>query len=80
MVDIEKVIKEFEHLLNDAKGNYQDFVDLTIDAGEEILALDARGHLRIFFSKIIFLIFICGYINSVNNFIMLSKGHSYLFK
>ena len=39
MPDREKVIKEFEHLLNAAKGNYQDFVDLTIDGGEEILAL-----------------------------------------
>ena len=39
MVDREKVIKEFEHLLNAAKGNYQDFVDLTVDIGEEILAL-----------------------------------------
>jgi hypothetical protein len=34
-----KVIKHFEHLLNAAKGNYQDFVDLTVDAGEEILDL-----------------------------------------
>ena len=39
MPDREKVIKHFEHLLNAAKGNYQDFVDLTVDAGEEILAL-----------------------------------------
>ena len=39
MPDREKVIKEFEHLLNAAKGNYQDFVDLTVDGGEEILAL-----------------------------------------
>ena len=38
-MDREKVIKEFEHLLNAAKGNYQDFVDLTVDGGEEILAL-----------------------------------------
>ena len=38
-MDREKVIKNFEHLLNAAKGNYQDFVDLTVDAGEEILAL-----------------------------------------
>ena len=35
----EKVIKHFEHLLNAAKGNYQDFVDLTVDAGEDILTL-----------------------------------------
>ena len=39
MTDREKVIKEFEHLLNAAKGNYQDFVDLTVDGGEEVLAL-----------------------------------------
>ena len=39
MPDREKVIKHFEHLLNAAKGNYQDFVDLTVDAGEEILDL-----------------------------------------
>lgn len=39
MSKLEKVIKEFEHLLNAAKGNYQDFVDLTVDGGEEILAL-----------------------------------------
>ena len=39
MPDREKVIKEFEHLLNAAKGNYQDFVDLTVDGGEEILTL-----------------------------------------
>ena len=38
-MDREKLIKHFEHLLNAAKGNYQDFVDLTVDAGEEILAL-----------------------------------------
>ena len=39
MIDRENVIKEFEHLLNAAKGNYQDFVDLTVDGGDEILAL-----------------------------------------
>ena len=39
MADREKIIKEFEHLLNAAKGNYQDFVDLTVDGGKEILAL-----------------------------------------
>lgn len=39
MPDREKVIKEFEHLLNAARGNYQDFVDLTVDGGDEILAL-----------------------------------------
>ena len=39
MPDREKVIKEFEHLLNAAKGNYQDFVDLTVDGGDDILAL-----------------------------------------
>lgn len=38
-MDRENVIKEFEHLLNAANGNYQDFVDLTVDVGEEILAL-----------------------------------------
>ena len=39
MAGIENVIKEFEHLLNAAKGNYQDFVDLTVDGGKEILAI-----------------------------------------
>ena len=39
MTDRGNVIKHFEHLLNAAKGNYQDFVDLTVDAGEEILSL-----------------------------------------
>ena len=39
MPNREKVTKHFEHLLNAAKGNYQDFVDLTVDVGEEILAL-----------------------------------------
>lgn len=39
MPDREKVIEEFEHLLNTAKGNYQDFVDLTVDGGEEILSM-----------------------------------------
>lgn len=39
MHDKEKVIKHFEHLLNAAKGNYQEFVDLTVDAGEEILVM-----------------------------------------
>lgn len=39
MTDKKKVVKEFEHLLNAANGNYQDFVDLTVDVGEEILAL-----------------------------------------
>ena len=38
-IDREKVIKEFEHMLNEAKGDYYDFVDLTVDFGEEILAL-----------------------------------------
>ena len=38
MPDREKVTKEFEHLLNAAKNNYQDFVDLTVDGGDEILA------------------------------------------
>jgi len=37
--DREKVIKDFEHLLNAAKGNYQDFVDLTVDGAEEVLAM-----------------------------------------
>lgn len=39
MPDSKKVINHFEHLLNAAKGNYQDFVDLTVDTGEEILAM-----------------------------------------
>ena len=39
MVDQEKVIKEFEHILNEAKGDYMDFADLTVDFGEEILAM-----------------------------------------
>lgn len=39
MTDREKLINWFEHLLNAAKNNYQDFVDLTVDGGEDILAL-----------------------------------------
>ena len=39
MPDRDKVIKEFEHLLNEAKGDYMEFADLTVDFGEEILAL-----------------------------------------
>ena len=39
MEDREKVINEFEHLLNAAKGNYLQIVDVTDHAGEEILAL-----------------------------------------
>ncbi len=39
MIDQEKVIKEFEHILNEAKGDYMDFADLTVDFGEEILAM-----------------------------------------
>ena len=39
MIDREKTIKEFNHLLNAAKGNYQDCVDLTVDGAEEIIAL-----------------------------------------
>lgn len=39
MPDREKVIEEFEQLLNAARWNYQDFIDLTVDRGEEILAL-----------------------------------------
>ena len=48
MPDVEKVIKEFEHLLNAARGNYQDFVDLTVDGGDEILALlkDQEARIR----------------------------------
>ena len=38
-MDGKKAIKEFEHLLNAARGNYFDFVDLTVDLGEEILAM-----------------------------------------
>ena len=38
-MDREKAVKELEHLLNAARGNYFDFVDLTVDEGEEILAL-----------------------------------------
>jgi hypothetical protein len=51
MADMEKVIKEFEHLLNAAKGNYQDFVDLTVDGGEEILALLKKQEKKKFLLK-----------------------------
>ena len=47
MADIEKVIKEFEHLSNAAKGNYQDYVDLTVDGGYEIFALLKEQQKRI---------------------------------
>lgn len=39
MTEREKIVKEFEHMINEAKGDYMDFVDLTVDFGEEILAL-----------------------------------------
>ena len=47
-MDREKLITHFEHFLNAAKGNYQDFVDLTVDVGEEILALlkEQEGFLK----------------------------------
>lgn len=38
-MDRENIIEDFEHLLNAAKGNYQDFVDLTVDGAEEVLVL-----------------------------------------
>jgi len=38
-MDREKVIKEFEHILNEARGDYLDFADITVDFGDEILAL-----------------------------------------
>ena len=38
-MDREKTIEDLEHLLNVAKGNYQDFVDLTVDGAEEVLVL-----------------------------------------
>jgi transcription elongation GreA/GreB family factor len=47
MTDREKVVKQFMHLLNAAKGNYQDFVDLTVDLGEEIAALLREQERRI---------------------------------
>lgn len=39
MSDREKVIKEFEHILNEARGDYLDFADITVDFGDEILAM-----------------------------------------
>lgn len=39
MIDREKVIEEFEHILNEARGDYLDFADVTVEFGEEILAL-----------------------------------------
>jgi hypothetical protein len=39
MHDREKVIKEFEHILNEARGDYLDFADITVDFGDEILAM-----------------------------------------
>ena len=38
-MDREKVIKEFEHILNEARGDYLDFADITVDFGDEILSL-----------------------------------------
>ena len=38
-IDREKVIKEFEHILNEARGDYLDFADITVDFGEKVLAL-----------------------------------------
>lgn len=57
MIDRNKLINWFEHLLNAAKGNYQDFVDLTVDGGDDILALlkeqetEDTGRCRIFQCK-----------------------------
>lgn len=38
-MDREKVIKEFEHILNEARGDYLDFADITVYFGDEILTL-----------------------------------------
>jgi len=38
-MDREKVIKEFEYILNEARGDYLEFADITVDFGEEILAM-----------------------------------------
>ena len=38
-MDRKKVIKEFEHILNEARGDYQDFADVTVEFGDEILSM-----------------------------------------
>ena len=38
-MDREKIIKEFEHILNEARGDYLDFADITVDFGEKVLAM-----------------------------------------
>ena len=38
-IDKENVIKEFEHILNEARGDYLDFADITVYFGEKVLAL-----------------------------------------
>lgn len=39
MTDREQIIKDFEHAVNKARGDYYDYVDLTVEDADEILKL-----------------------------------------
>lgn len=39
MTDRERIINDFEHAVNKARGDYYDFVDLTVEDADEILEL-----------------------------------------
>lgn len=39
MIDREQIIKDFEHAVNKARGDYYDYVDLTVEDADKILEL-----------------------------------------
>lgn len=39
MTDREQIIKDFEHTVNKARGNYYDYVDLAVEDADKILKL-----------------------------------------
>lgn len=39
MTDREQIIKDFEHSINKARGDYYDYVDLTVEDADKILEL-----------------------------------------
>lgn len=39
MTDREQIIKDFEHAVNKARGDYYDYVDLTVEDADKILEL-----------------------------------------
>ena len=47
MTDREQIIKDFEHAVNKARGDYYDYVDLTVEDADKILKLleeQKHGH------------------------------------